>query len=116
MGRGCNLDLCLLPAGIEANPPSPDSIVSRLEDSTGNEQKLTIFYNGRVSVCDVTELQARAILHLARREIDERKKPIGTESLSRCQPQVPPLSMKRSLQRFLQKRKNRIQATSPYLH
>ncbi|KAB1669667.1 hypothetical protein ES319_1Z022200v1, partial [Gossypium barbadense] len=90
-----------------------------------NSKQLTIFYNGRVCVCDVTELQARAILMRANREADERiKTPTGSEpdsptsssstSPSRlCSPNAG-LSMKKSLQRFLQKRKNRIQATSPY--
>lgn len=71
-------------------------------------------------------LQARAILMLARRETDERiKTPTGlgsepeTEAASpTVQPQLHSpstgLFMKRSLQRFLQKRKNRLQATSPY--
>ena len=64
--------------------------------------------------------QARSILMLATREMEERlKTPTGSDLSSPTlqTEQYSPstgLSMKRSLQRFLQKRKNRIQATSPY--
>ncbi|MBA0557886.1 hypothetical protein Golob_014928 [Gossypium lobatum] len=70
-------------------------------------------------------MYARAILMRANRETDQKiKTPTGSEpdsptsssstSPSRlCSPNAG-LSMKKSLQRFLQKRKNRIQATSPY--
>lgn len=63
-------------------------------------------------------IQARAIIHLASREMEEKTK----TSSSFSEPQSPLLqsqtgvSMKKSLQRFLQKRKNRIQAISPYHH
>ncbi|KAK8524637.1 hypothetical protein V6N13_015653 [Hibiscus sabdariffa] len=121
MRRNCNLELRLLPSGfsgdrhgmVEASSESPEN----------QQQQLTIFYNGRVCVCDVTEPQARAILMIANRETDERlrtpmsgsepasptlKSPISSPSTGL------PTGMKRSLQQFLQKRKNRIQATSPY--
>ncbi|KAI7725175.1 hypothetical protein M8C21_009794, partial [Ambrosia artemisiifolia] len=89
------------------------------EDLKGKQnQQLTIFYDGKVSVCDVTELQARTIIKLASEEMDDkwRRTPGSTTS---SEPSSSPLmsgglSMKRSLQRFLQKRKHRIQATSPY--
>ncbi|KAK8551402.1 hypothetical protein V6N12_040045 [Hibiscus sabdariffa] len=74
-------------------------------------QQLTIFYNGRLCVCDVTELHARAILKLASRERDET---IKTSTASSTLKPPANISMKRSLQQFLQKRKTRIQATSPY--
>ncbi|KAK2965288.1 hypothetical protein RJ640_004157 [Escallonia rubra] len=86
-----------------------------------SQQQLTIFYNGRMSVCDVTELQARAIIMLASQEKEEKSKtPTGSKPSSPLiqSPLYSPtgLSMKRSLQRFLQKRKHRTQATSPYHH
>ncbi|XP_077221062.1 glycolate oxidase 1-like [Tasmannia lanceolata] len=60
---------------------------------------------------------ARAILHLAKREMEERPRTCDSEPFlpsQQTQLNAPALSMKRSLQRFLQKRKTRIQETSPY--
>ncbi|KAK3000785.1 hypothetical protein RJ639_021451 [Escallonia herrerae] len=85
-----------------------------------SQQQLTIFYNGRMSVCDVTERQARAIILLASQETEQKSKtPTGSSEPSSPLIQSPVysptgLSMKRSLQRFLQKRQHRTQAISPY--
>ncbi|XP_039049090.1 protein TIFY 5A-like [Hibiscus syriacus] len=110
MTRNCNLELRLLPS---------DDSHDMMEDSSNSpenhQQQLTIFHNGRVRVFYVTELHARAIIMLANRERDE---PIKTPSSPTLKSPVnspsTALAMKRSLQRFLQKRKMRIQATSPY--
>lgn len=83
-------------------------------------------------------MQARAIILLAGQERTNTSKITGTGYSGReffsspkkerlvSEPSSPllkkqlyspnDLSMKRSLQRFLQKRKNRVQATSPYHH
>lgn len=83
-------------------------------------------------------IQVRAILMHASREMEERlKTPTGSESSSSlisikglqlnneddmCTTLTPTptntsrLSMKRSIQRFLQKRRHRVRANSPYQH
>ncbi|XP_042517064.1 protein TIFY 5A [Macadamia integrifolia] len=119
--RNCNLDLRLPPPGLDFLPATTgsagDDTPMTQRSSVETPQQLTIFYNGRICVCDVTELQARAIICVAKREMEERMNTPRSEPVSplQCQLQSPAgLSMKRSLQQFLQKRKNRIQATSPY--
>ncbi|KAG6530884.1 protein TIFY 5A-like [Zingiber officinale] len=86
--------------------------------STGEPQKqMTIFYKGRVSVCSATEIQAKAILSMAKREIMEEEKKVMMKHEIVPQAMLNPgLSMKRSLQLFLQKRKVRIHnaSASPY--
>ncbi|KAI3408597.1 uncharacterized protein J3R85_020206 [Psidium guajava] len=130
MKRSFDLELRLQPYSVpdflgSSASASASSSSGSAECSSEEQRKLTIFYDGKVCASAVTELQAREIILLANRETEERsgKTPTGsapsTPSL-RSQPlqaQVcnsPGLSMKRSLQKFLQKRKHRIQATSPY--
>ncbi|CAL1405978.1 unnamed protein product [Linum trigynum] len=117
----CNLELSL------HSPATPGDDHSRREQ----EQPLTIFYNGRYRVYDdVTEMLARAIIMMlassssqetASMADDKSVTSPGDEQPQRraASPETPPavgLSMKRSLQRFLQKRKGRAQAAAvaPY--
>ncbi|XP_049372599.1 protein TIFY 5A-like [Solanum verrucosum] len=112
MRRKCNLELRLV-------PPAPyfDSMGNKESiDEEKEQQKLTIFYDGKVVVSDATEVQAKAIIHLANREMKGNTKILSSLSeppspLLQSQTEV---SMKKSLQRFLQKRKSRTQAISPY--
>ncbi|KAB2029313.1 hypothetical protein ES319_D05G153400v1 [Gossypium barbadense] len=81
MRRNCNLELRLLPSSYPSD--SHDMMEARIESPETQQKQLTIFYNGRVCVSDVTELQAKAILILANRERDERmKSPTGCEPVS----------------------------------
>ncbi|XP_008787820.2 protein TIFY 5A [Phoenix dactylifera] len=143
IGDGCEPELHLSLGGSQ-DCSSAES--SRIGGSSANsepnhqqrQQQITIFYNGRICVCDVTEFQARAIISMAKREMDDRMKKNQLHHQQQHQhqqnnhnkssPPQPPvfspqalpqtldqgLSMKRSLQRFLQKRKMRINAASPY--
>ncbi|XP_074569217.1 protein TIFY 10a-like [Curcuma longa] len=103
------------------------------------KRQMTIFYNGQVCVCDATEMQARAIIAMAEKEMeamigkqkqmnkhDQQRQEAMVESTTalplppspspETSPQVlnPGLSMRRSLQRFLEKRKDRISEATPY--
>ncbi|KAM7500563.1 hypothetical protein LguiA_024977 [Lonicera macranthoides] len=122
MRRNCNLELCLVPPSTN-NDNNHHQALMNMFNGTGVEKKdqqLTIFYNGRITACDVTELQARAIILLASKEMEESKTPTSPPLMTLQSQLYSPsgsstgLSMKKSLQRFLQKRKHRIQATSPY--
>ncbi|KAI4295466.1 hypothetical protein L6164_035511 [Bauhinia variegata] len=133
MRRNCNLELRLFPAydsdhhrhhsmveeGSEISPQHQCHHRQQQEQEQ-EQQKLTIFYDGKICVCDVTEFQARAILMLANKESELVLTPTAEASSPTSQhPLYSPttgLSMKRSLQRFLQKRKNRLQEGSPYHH
>ncbi|EXC29332.1 Protein TIFY 5A [Morus notabilis] len=122
MRRNCNLELSLLPtssayfssSGTDSDHQQrTEKLISHESSPNTSNQPLTIFYNGKICVCDVTDFQARAILLLASGEMEERVK-TPTSMQSPVYSPTPALSMKRSLQRFLQKRKNRAQAVSPY--
>ncbi|KAM5587647.1 protein TIFY 5A-like [Rosa sericea] len=130
MSKSCNLELELRLSSSDECSSSPHHQSSQ---DMQQQQQLTIFYNEVMCVCDVTELQARAILCAANNEIGETVVkttttpspiPSGSYELSSpslhysplCSSRVAAggLSMKKSLQKFLQKRKHRSQATHPY--
>ncbi|RWW21506.1 hypothetical protein GW17_00014337, partial [Ensete ventricosum] len=142
LGRYCvrshPVDSLLLIPGFVASLNSFPARPCRVDSPPRNQQQMTIFYDGRVCVCNATEMQAKAIISMAKREMDDdtmtekkqkqqqQQQPqqsveSSTSSLPRppsprAVPQMlnPGLSMKRSLQRFLQKRKARINDVSPY--
>ncbi|CAL9772307.1 unnamed protein product [Musa acuminata subsp. burmannicoides] len=148
VGSRCDPDLRLrlgINGGGDGGHCSTELRPSRVEEASGSsrseyqqqQQQLTICYNGRICVCDVTEIEAEAIIAMARQETDDQTRKKGQEqqpkessttSSSSSPPPLPPprflkhlhidpeLSRKRSLQRFLQKRKSRMNAVSPYCH
>ncbi|OWM85491.1 hypothetical protein CDL15_Pgr019115 [Punica granatum] len=147
MRKNCNLKLQLQPSsGTDLLPrPYLDTAAGsphrddhhHQQQQQQQEQQLTIFYNGQVCVCNVTEVQARALMMLASREMmgtspsggssprDQEEEDSSISPLSYYSrmasahtPSMPSpttaFSMKRSLQRFLQKRRHRISAAAPY--
>ncbi|XP_027339364.1 protein TIFY 5A-like [Abrus precatorius] len=133
MRRNFNLELALFPLCdsdhrhqhhmVEEARESPMQNYLHHHHQQEQQQPLTIFYDGKICVADVTELQAKSILMLANKRMEERvKTPTGsapsspTIRHSHNQLNSPGLSMRRSLQRFLQKRRHRTQEASPYNH
>ncbi|KAL0698671.1 hypothetical protein Bca4012_054793 [Brassica carinata] len=125
MEKNCDLELRLFPTSSYDTDSDTSVVESR---SSGNSlpkkeesQRITIFYNGKMCVSsDVTHLQAKSIISIASREMEERSSSNGSDPQNRLtrlhhqQLPNPKASMKRSLQSFLQKRRIRIQAISPY--
>ncbi|WOL03405.1 hypothetical protein Cni_G12125 [Canna indica] len=126
----CDTELCL-GTGAASSSRAGDQKAAAAgkappQQQQQKEQQITIFYDGQICVCDVTEIQAKAIISTARREIedtDQAKKNQSDESslpppLQPSQPQLlnRSLSMKRSLQRFLQNRKTRAHESAPNNH
>ncbi|KAM0944617.1 putative transcription factor TIFY family [Dioscorea sansibarensis] len=130
-------------------PNSGGGSYMNIEDRSNQEgqlQQMTIFYAGHVCVSEVTHIQAKAIICMAkgialREEGEEEEEEVHQKerakemlilSPKQQQQQQPKqnynnnnnnqyhalpqqvLSMKGSLQRFLQKRKTRIDSSSPY--
>ncbi|KAK6124050.1 hypothetical protein DH2020_042196 [Rehmannia glutinosa] len=121
MKRNCNLELRLVTPSVFSHSSDYNDRNHSMYDIEGSgspnkKQQLTIFYNGRVASCDATELQARTIIFLASKEMEEKSN--NSPGSDPCSPVLHSpttnLSMKRSLQRFLEKRKTRAQAMSPY--
>ncbi|KAL6201197.1 hypothetical protein ACLB2K_024912 [Fragaria x ananassa] len=133
MSRSCNLELVLSLSSSDECSSSLESLHQQSCQDLQQQQQLTIFYNGVMCTCDVTELQARAILCVANNELGKivvktsttsSLIPSGSYELSSPSAHYSPpctsrvaaggLSIKKSLRKFLQKRKHRSQATHPY--
>ncbi|XP_047948540.1 protein TIFY 5A-like [Salvia hispanica] len=114
MKRSCNLELRLLTPSVSFH--LSDRGGSDVNESPNKTQQLTIFYNGKVASCDATELQARTIISLASGETEGKwsKNSPSAAMNSPVHGAATGMSMKRSLQRFLEKRKTRAQSISPY--
>ncbi|CAN6975272.1 hypothetical protein BRARA_I02841 [Brassica rapa] len=127
MEKNCDLELRLFPTSSCITDSDNSVVESR---SSGNSlpkeeetQRLTIFYNGKMCVySNVTHHQAKSIISMARREMEEKLSSNVSDPRNRStqlnnyhqQLPNPKASMKRSLQSFLQKRQIRLQAASPY--
>ncbi|KAG5589944.1 hypothetical protein H5410_040458 [Solanum commersonii] len=113
MRRNCNLELRLMPPSLSTFSPNNcnnTSYFSMEEDKESTElenksQPLTIFYNGKLVVSHVTDLQAKAIIYLASRETEEKTNKTSSPMSEPSSPLLQPQTVKKSLQRFLQKRK-----------
>ncbi|XP_058754453.1 protein TIFY 5A-like [Vicia villosa] len=132
MRRNCNLELCLFPQYVSDSTHNQNNHMFEEEKDSdkssmqNQQQPLTIFYDGKMCVIDVTEFQAKSILMMADRKVQETvmtpESKASTPTIVQSPHQLyspgpaPALSMRTSLQRFLQKRKNRIQQASPYNH
>ncbi|XP_023001493.1 protein TIFY 5A-like [Cucurbita maxima] len=109
----CNLELCLSPPS--SSPSTTATVAAANSTSTSCHNHPT-----RVPLLDLTELQARAIIVRAITQMEAERRlttcyiSLPTEPMSMKSGASP--SMRRSLQRFLQKRKHRIQTLSPYSH
>ncbi|XP_009790070.1 protein TIFY 5A [Nicotiana tabacum] len=111
--------------GLQLFPLLSSSSSSELRSSnhsvacSSTRKQITIFYNALDGECDTSELQALAILCHARGEMEEK---YNTSASNLKAPSLQfqlhspyGLSLRKSLQRFLQKRKERrIQAANPY--
>ncbi|KAI3694132.1 hypothetical protein L1987_77093 [Smallanthus sonchifolius] len=71
---------------------------------------MTIFFNGTVSVLDVTPNQAESIIKLA-----ESLNSVSKNVVEPIRNDMP-MSRKRSLRRFLEKRKERHVSLTPYVY
>ncbi|XP_010532522.1 PREDICTED: LOW QUALITY PROTEIN: protein JAZ13 [Tarenaya hassleriana] len=97
--RNCSFDLRLSPV----DPPAPSCRRQSMATNasfTVSSKEIIVLYNGRLCVYDVEELQIRAIIEMGKPLVGIGS-PLG-------------FRVKRSLQRFLEKRKMRSQALSPY--
>ncbi|KAL5731742.1 hypothetical protein ACHQM5_004442 [Ranunculus cassubicifolius] len=108
MRRNMNLDLCLSSPSSSNSGSSSGERKKEQESGETQLQRMTIFYNGKVSVCDATE----------EAEEEKQRNLRISESVHASPSQLyssTEISMKRSLQKFLEKRRDRIQSTkSPY--
>ncbi|KAL1555834.1 protein TIFY 5A-like [Salvia divinorum] len=117
MKRNCNLELRLLTPSVSFHLSDRSDSMLDMNESPNKTQQLTIFYNGKVASCDATELQARTIISLASGEMEgkwSKNSPAAAAMNSPVYGAATGLSMKGSLQRFLEKRKTRAQSISPY--
>ncbi|KAI4341896.1 hypothetical protein MLD38_026567 [Melastoma candidum] len=121
MGSDLGLWPCipLLPCSSPSSSSSSSdatSFAAAPKSHNHHRPHIALLHDGRSGAFDITELQARAILMLARQEAEstDARSPVSLKSRAtaygnnRCYLWSPGgVSMKRSLQRFLQERRSR---------
>nr|GMD77566.1 protein TIFY 9-like [Ipomoea batatas] len=94
-------------------PVSRTTTVSSAENGGGETAPLTIFYDGTVSVFDVRRLEAEKIIKLIQQESLFKTADSADSNLANTDGDLP-LQRRKSLQRFLEKRRSRLVMVSPY--
>ncbi|XP_008222362.1 PREDICTED: protein TIFY 9 [Prunus mume] len=115
-----------IPTGTSVSSfmPAPAAASEKLEETT---TPLTIFYNGTVSVFDVPRDKAESLLKLALEgnsakaaesalAVDSKLAPHSSDQQQLLDPLDGdlPIFRRKSLQRFLEKRKERLHSVSPF--
>nr|QNH82062.1 jasmonate ZIM-domain protein [Pogostemon cablin] len=98
-------------------PPTPKLSLGGRSEKNENTAPMTIFYDGMVLVFDLSPQQATEIVNAAkemRSKAVERNTDAQMNLLESLNGADLPISRRNSLQRFLQKRKERLTTLSPY--
>ncbi|ESQ47641.1 hypothetical protein EUTSA_v10021766mg [Eutrema salsugineum] len=109
--KNCSLDLCLSPMTSSLQSCRRDSTIN--ESSATRSKEMNAFYNGKLREYDHVEIQIRAIIEMASKEREVTALELAPVSLG------SPLrsSLKRSVKRFLEKRKNkRSKFVTPHIY
>ncbi|KAF8049731.1 hypothetical protein N665_2129s0004 [Sinapis alba] len=107
--ENCSLDLCLSPVTSSLQSFRRDSKASE-PLATRTKKKNNAFHNGEVRECDLVETQIRAVIEMASKE-----RGITVLELAPVRWESPLVfSVKRSVERFLEKRKRRSKCVTPY--
>ncbi|KAL5731743.1 hypothetical protein ACHQM5_004443 [Ranunculus cassubicifolius] len=117
-GSACSLDLTLsIPSSSNSYNNGENESKKEEQSRETRLQRITIFYNGKICVCEATEDQARRILDCAKKQTEEamQRNRNNSDTVASHLNSPTGICVKRSLQRFLEKRRDRIQSTrSPY--
>ncbi|KAJ4894284.1 hypothetical protein Rs2_21078 [Raphanus sativus] len=105
----CSLDICLSPLSSSLQSCCQDSKAS--QSLATKPKKNNAFYNGEVREYDLVETQIRRVIEMAR----SKEHDITALELAPVRLESPLVfSVKRSVERFLEKRKRRSKCVTPY--
>ncbi|CAA7030217.1 unnamed protein product [Microthlaspi erraticum] len=106
--KSCSLDLCLSPMASTLESCRRISTVSD-HSSAIRSREINAFYDGGLREYDLVEIQIREILEMARKDCE-----VTTLELAPARLEPPSgCSVKRSVKRFLEKRKKRNKSFVP---